>query len=221
MHSEGSAYGLWTLVVINVAIFVGFAFSFWHPKTRRDWRAFGAFAAFIIALFTEMYGFPLTIYLLSGWLGRRYPGIDLLSHDFRHFWIWLSGWKGDPHLSPFHIASDVLIAGGFIVMSSAWRVLHEAQTSGRVATTGAYSYVRHPQYTALIAIVLGFLLQWPTLVTLIMFPILTVMYMRLAYREEREARQQFGETYARYAVPSLSFSKSSQWLVAPRALRGQ
>jgi methanethiol S-methyltransferase len=212
MHSEGSAYGLWALVLINAAIFIGFAFSFWHPRTKRDWRAFGAFAAFIIALFTEMYGFPLTIYLLSGWLGRRYPGIDLVSHDFGHFWIWLSGWKGDPHFSPFHIASDVLIAGGFIVMASAWRVLHEAQASGRVATTGAYAYVRHPQYSALIAIMLGFLLQWPTLLTLIMFPILTIMYVRLAYREERDARRQFGVAYARYAEETPAFVPMPSWL---------
>jgi protein-S-isoprenylcysteine O-methyltransferase Ste14 len=145
-HAEGSAYGLWTLVLINVAIFIGFAFSFWHPHTKRDWRAFGAFAGFIIALFTEMYGFPLTIYLFSGWLQTRFPGVDLLSHDFGHLWPELLGWKGDPHFSPFHIASNILIGGGFIVMGSAWRVLHQAQTSGRIATTGAYAYVRHPQY---------------------------------------------------------------------------
>lgn len=219
MHSQGSAYGLWALVLINVAIFVGFAFSFWHPKTKRDWRAFGAFAAFIIALFTEMYGFPLTIYLLSGWLQTRFPGVDLLSHDFGHLWPQLLGWKGDPHFSPFHIASDIFIAGGFIVMSSAWRVLHEAQTSGRPATTGAYAHMRHPQYTALIAIMFGFLLQWPTILTLAMFPILTVTYVRLAYREERDARQQFGEAYARYAAETPAFVPLPSWLRRNRPYR--
>ena len=219
MHSEGSAYGLWLLVLINVAIFVGFAFSFWHPKTKRDWRAFGAFAAFIIALFTEMYGFPLTIYLLSGWFQSRYPGVDLLNHDFGHLWPTLLGWKGDPHFSPFHIASDIFIVGGFIVMSSAWRVLHAAQTSGQPATTGAYAYVRHPQYAGLIAIMFGFLLQWPTILTLAMFPILTVTYVRLAYREEREARQQFGEAYARYAVVTPAFLPMPSWLRRNRPYR--
>jgi methanethiol S-methyltransferase len=184
---------------------VAFAFSFTRPTTARDWRSFGAFTAFLVALFTEMYGFPLTLYLLSGWLQRRYPGLDVLSHDTGHLWETLLGWRGDPHLNPLHLLSNALIAGGFILLAAAWRVLYAAQQRHQLATTGAYAYLRHPQYAGFILIMLGFLLQWPTVLTLAMFPILVSMYVRLAHREEREARAEFGEAYARYATTTPAF----------------
>ena len=205
MSTEMPAYGLWTLVVLNSAIFLTFAFSFTKPRTRRDWRSFGAFSAFVIALFTEMYGFPLTIYLLSGWLGDKYPRLDLLSHDAGHLWNTLIGWKGDPHLNPLHIVSDLLLVGSFILLSAAWSALYRAQRAGQLATTGPYAHVRHPQYVAFITIMFGFLLQWPTLLTLVMFPVLVVMYVRLARREEREMSALFGAGYARYAATTPAF----------------
>ena len=202
---EIPAYGLWTLVVINSAIFILFAFSFFKPKTQRDWRTFGGFSAFIIALFVEMYGFPLTIYLLSGWLVRRYPGVDFLGHDAGHLWSTLLGLKGDPHSSPIHLVSNIVILGGFILLASAWRMLFAAQKTGTLATTGAYAYVRHPQYAAFILIMIGFLLQWPTLPTLVMFPILVTVYVRLAHREEREVRETFGAQWDAYAARTPGF----------------
>src|SRR2546428_9720193 len=115
-NNEVQAYGLWPLVVINALVFIIFAFSFTHPRTARDWRSFGAFSAFLVALFAEMYGFPLTLYLLSGWLGSRYPGLTLFSHEAGHLWHTLLGWQGDPHSDPLHILSNLLIAGGFILL---------------------------------------------------------------------------------------------------------
>jgi protein-S-isoprenylcysteine O-methyltransferase Ste14 len=205
MTGAGPAYGLWDLVVLNVIVFVVFAFSFARPTTARDWRSFGAFTAFLVALFTEMYGFPLTLYLLSGWLQRRYPSLDVLSHDTGHLWETLLGWRGDPHLNPLHLLSNAMIAGGFILLAAAWRVLYAAQQRHQLATTGAYAYLRHPQYAGFVLIMLGFLLQWPTVLTVAMFPILVAMYVRLAHREEREARAEFGEAYARYAATTPAF----------------
>ena len=199
------AYGLWTLVIINSAIFIMFAFSFFKPKTKRDWRTFGSFSAFLVALFVEMYGFPLTVYLLSGWLSRKFPGIDPLGHDFGHLWYTLLGFTGDPHWNPIHIASNVLIAAGFFLLSASWRVLFRAQKEGTLATTGPYAHVRHPQYAGFIVIMFGFLLQWPTLVTLVMFPILVIVYVRLAHREEREVRQELGAVWAEYAARTPRF----------------
>jgi protein-S-isoprenylcysteine O-methyltransferase Ste14 len=194
------AYGLWSLVIINSLVFILFAFSFFRPQTSRDWRSFGAFSAFLVALFTEMYGFPLTLYLLSGWLQSRYPETDFLSHDAGHLLETLFGWKANPHLGPFHIASNVLIFGGFILLANAWKVLHRAQREGRLATTGPYARVRHPQYAAFVLIMSGFLLQWPTILTLAMFPVLVFMYGHLARAEERRALAEFGEEYRWYAA---------------------
>src|SRR5260221_13722778 len=116
-HQSTNGYGLWSLVIINSAVILIFAFSFTHPRTKRDWRTFGTFAAFIIALFTEMYGFPLTIYLLAGWLSKHYAGTDVMSHDAGHLWHTLLGWKGDPHSDPLHLLSMGLILAGFVLLS--------------------------------------------------------------------------------------------------------
>lgn len=203
--NDTPAYGLWPLVIINSAIFVIFAFSFTKPKTTQDWRSFGAFSAFIIALFTEMYGFPLTIYLLSGWLSSKFPGLNLYSHDAGHLLETLLGFKGDPHFSPLHILSYIFIGGGFIMLSSAWEKLYKAQKKHTLATTGLYARIRHPQYVGFVAIMFGFLLQWPTLVTLVMFPILLVMYAKLSTSEEKDMEKEFGSKYLEYKKKTPAF----------------
>lgn len=197
-HAAGPAYGLWTLVVLNSLVFIVFAFSFARPRSARDWRSFGAFSAFLVALFTEMYGFPLTIYLLSGWLQTRYPEINWFSHDAGHLLEELFGWRTNPHFGPFHILSFIFIGGGFVIISAGWKVLYEAQRRHTLATTGIYARVRHPQYIGFVLVMFGFLLQWPTLLTLAMFPVLVFMYWRLARREEQEVLAEHGEAYARY-----------------------
>jgi protein-S-isoprenylcysteine O-methyltransferase Ste14 len=202
---EGAGYGLWPLVIINSLVFIVFAFSFTRPSTKRDWRSFGAFSTFIVALFFEMYGFPLTIYLIYGWLVSRFPDVDPLSHDAGHLWNTFLGWKINPHFDPLHILSNVAIFGGFILLSAAWRVLYRAQRTHALAVKGPYAYVRHPQYVAFILVMLGFLLQWPTLVTVVMFPILVTMYVKLARHEEREVLSQFGEAYKRYMESTPAF----------------
>jgi methanethiol S-methyltransferase len=205
MTADTPAYGLWGLVLVNSVVFVFFAYSFFKPATLRDWRSFGAFSAFVVALFAEMYGFPLTIYLLSGWLQGRFPGVDWFSHDAGHLLETMFGWKTNPHFGLFHILSYVLIGAGFVLIASAWRVLFDAQRTRTLATTGPYGTVRHPQYVGFILVMLGFLVQWPTILTLAMFPVLAVMYVRLAQHEEQAVIAAFGDEYRRYMAEVPGF----------------
>jgi protein-S-isoprenylcysteine O-methyltransferase Ste14 len=202
-------YGLWALVIINSAIFILFTLSFFRPGNRRDWKAMGAFSAFIVALFTEMYGFPLTVYLLTGALGSRFESLNL-THDGGHLWSELIGWQGDPHMSPFHLASYLFIGGGMWVIVAAWRVLWASARTKTLATTGPYARVRHPQYAGFLAVMIGFLLQWPTLPTLVMFPVLVGVYRRLAVSEERSVRAEFPGTWDAYAAVTPRFIPRSR-----------
>jgi protein-S-isoprenylcysteine O-methyltransferase Ste14 len=109
------------------------------------------------------------------------------------------------------VLSNLLIAGGFILLAAAWKVLYVAQRAGRLATTGPYARVRHPQYVGFILIMLGFLVQWPTLLTLAMFPVLVGMYVRLARAEGREVRRRFRAEWAAYAAHTPAFVPRLPW----------
>ena len=123
-----------------------------------------------------------------------------------HLWSTLLGEKGDPHFGPLHIASYLFLGFGFYLLSNAWNVLYHPQCSNTLAQSGPYARIRHPQYVAFVLILFGFLLQWPTLLTLAMFPILLMMYGRLAITEEKEMRARFGSAFDRYADSTPIFS---------------
>ena len=162
-----------------------------------------------------MYGFPLTIYMFSGWLSSRFPGVDWTSHDAGHLLEMMFGWRTNPHFGPFHVLSFIFIGSGFWLLSASWRVLYQAQRAHRLATTGPYARIRHPQYVGFVLIMLGFLVQWPTLVTLVMFPVLVTMYALLARREEIESEATFGDAWRAYAkrtprfIPRIARSDSA------------
>ncbi len=131
--------------------------------------------------------------------------MDFFSHDAGHLLEVLFGWRTNPHFGRFHILSIAFIGGGFWLLASAWKVLYAAQRAHALATSGPYAYIRHPQYAAFVLIMFGFLLQWPTLLTLAMFPVLVYMYVRLARREEQEVAREFGNEYEQYAARVPTF----------------
>lgn len=189
------AYGLWGAVLFNIIFFGAFTLAVFRPVNKRDWRTMGAFSAFMVALFTEMFGFPLTIYFLTSILGKRYPVLDPFTHLNGHLWVAAAG--GSPVLfSILHPLSNVLIFSGLIIIGIGWKGVHSA--NGRLVTTGIYRYVRHPQYSGFSLMIIGFLVQWPTIITLIMAPILLIMYARLARKEEKLMVELFGEGYIEY-----------------------
>jgi protein-S-isoprenylcysteine O-methyltransferase Ste14 len=212
MHGENVpyGYGFWSLVIFNAAFFVIFSLSFLTPLQRREWRSFGVFSAFIVALFTEMYGFPLTIYALTSVLGSRYPALNPFSHASGHLWVVLFG-SGDSLMTAVHLVSNTLMFGGLIIIGGGWHRIHGAQ--GSLVTDGLYRWVRHPQYSGLFLITIGLLIQWPTLVTVLTWPVLLGMYVRLARREEADMARQFGEAWHEYSarVPRFVPRLRSPW----------
>ena len=193
--ADSYAYGMWFFVAINAGIFIFFALSYLKPKRRWEWRSMGAFGAFTVALFTEMYGFPLSIYALTSILGNRYPVTNPFTHSNGNLWAVFLG--GSEYVSGlFMFLGSVAMIAGLVVMGKAFKQIHGAK--GELVTTGLYSRMRHPQYSGLFLITVGMFIQWPTLVTVAMWPVLMFMYYRLAVREEREMEAAFGERYMDY-----------------------
>lgn len=201
MHGEdmGSyAYGLWTAVAFNTLLVLFFVTSYIVPKKNVEWRSMGVFIGFIAALFTEMYGFPLTIYLLSSWMGQSYPVLSPFTHNHGHLWLVLLGVADSPvAMTLLHIISNGIVFFGFYIIYKGWMLIYDSKGK-KLVTEGVYSYVRHPQYSGLFLITIGFLLQWPSLTTLVMWPVLMFSYYKLAMREERDVAQQFGKVYEEY-----------------------
>lgn len=189
-------YGQWVLAVASIILSLYFLKEVFKPRSPVDWTTYRGMGAFLVALFAEMYGFPLTIYLLTSVFGQKL-GMDF-SHNSGHIFESLLGIKGDPHFSLFHIVSNLLVGAGFILISLSWKVLYEAVKANKIAQTGPYKIIRHPQYLGFSLIILGFLLQWPTIITVIMAPFLLWRYIRLAQDEEKEMTAKFFHQYLDY-----------------------
>lgn len=193
MPHKDYAYGAWGIVITMILISLFFVFRFLPIRTRMEKRSGAALIAFLVALFTEMYGFPLTIYLLTHFVGIPIPLDHISGHLLGDFITWLglgNGWF------IVMLVSNVLLILGIWIVSAGWEQVHKSD--GKLVTDGIYGYMRHPQYTGIFIITLAFMIQWPTLTTLILWPFVIGMYVRLAKREEQDVLAKYPEEYRDY-----------------------
>jgi len=197
-------YGYWYLVALNVIIF-GLFILFIPFRKRQQRLPASVYLAFIVALYTEMYGFPLTIYVLTWLLGYQNP----LTHTSGHILAPIIG--EDLFFMVVHPISNIMILTGILLVVLGWREVHSAQQE--LVTTGLYAYVRHPQYLGFITLTLGMIVQWATLPTLLMWPLLVILYYQLAKQEEKEMEAKFGEKYRKYKskVPMMLPLRKLNW----------
>jgi len=184
-------FNQWGIVLITLTIFGWFIFRFLKPKKKIEWRNAGIFGAFIIALYAEMYGFPLTIYILSSVFGVELP----FGHISGHLWTSLLGLGETGAMVEMLVGYLIMIIGGLLVITG-WEKIYKAKDE--LVTDGIYKYMRHPQYAGIILVTFGMLIHWPTLITLLLFPVLVSAYYGLAKKEEKEMEKKFDGSYLEY-----------------------
>lgn len=197
----------WGAAAISIAAASWVLYHFLAPKSWREWTSAGLMQAFVIAFYAEMYGFPVTIYLFT-----RIFGVDISGNLWDgNLWVYLFGTPGAMLISM--IAGYTIAFAGIILISVSWRELYRAHREGRLANRGPYAFIRHPQYTGIFLAVFGEgVVHWPTVFSLAAFPLIVVVYVLLAYREERQMLRSFGAAYKDYQehVP-MFFPRWGNW----------
>jgi protein-S-isoprenylcysteine O-methyltransferase Ste14 len=185
-------YHNWLLVGFYILLLGVFLFGILRPRRRAEWRSAGVAQGWVIALYAEMYGLPLTMYLVAWLTGKS----EYATEHFRgHAWAYLFGW-GDTGAIVCDVVGQLLIVTGAVLALIGWRQIYRG--NGQLVNTGLYRRIRHPQYTGFLLFLVGSVINWPTLITLLMLPLLLVVYYRLAKAEEADALAQFGDEYRRY-----------------------
>ncbi len=190
-----SWYGNWAVVIASILFFTLFVVGFAYAPKKRDWKTLGIYEAFMVALFTEMFGYPLTIFLLSSILGITIEPTSETGHLIAVALDRLGILQLEKGVFLVMAVSSIMILAGLALIIMGWRKIHKAT---ELVTEGIYRYSRHPQYLGILLITSGFIIQWPTILTVIMWPVLIIMYIRLAKREEKEMEEKFGEEFRKY-----------------------
>jgi protein-S-isoprenylcysteine O-methyltransferase Ste14 len=206
MTEHISHSGAWGLAIIMIVVASWLIYRYLAPRNWREWAGAGVVQAFIIALYAEMYGFPLTIYVLVRIFGldRRYVSASL--------WSTLLG------MGETGMMISMLIGYGFLIVGiglfiEGWREVYHARQENRLVTNGLYAFVRHPQYLGLFIGLFGEgVVHWPTIFSVGLFPVIVVVYSLLACREERAMLARFGDEYRVYMskVP-MFIPRWGQW----------
>jgi len=201
------AGGTWGVTIIMVVIASWVIYKYLVPRGSKEWRNAGLIQAFIIALYAEMYGFPLTLYILTSFLGIDIPWL----HMSGHLWSYLFGW-GEGMAIVEMLVGYAFVFSGLSLIVQGWRKIYSVRKEERLVTNGIYKYMRHPQYTGIYLAIFGQLIHWPTIPTLVLFPVIVWVYYRLSRKEEKVLIKEFGEEYSAYMrrVP-MFFPRRGDW----------
>lgn len=206
MNQNIAHSGAWGIAIIMIVVASWIFYRYFAPKTWREWASAGVVQAFIIALYAEMYGFPLTIYFLA-----RFFGLDKYNLN-ANLWSSLIG-LGETGMIVSMLAGYFLLFIGIGIFIKGWHQLYQARQENRLITSGLYRFVRHPQYTGLFIGLFGEgVVHWPTLFSVGLFPLIVLAYYLLSRSEEKHVLEQFPDKYRSYQqeVP-MFIPQYGQW----------
>jgi protein-S-isoprenylcysteine O-methyltransferase Ste14 len=168
----------WHIVILNIVLFISFLIPL-SFRRKIDWKEYGLVTAFFVSLFIEMYGIPLTVFFASEYIAESAVEIPNVVYQFNFLGVNIA-------MSHAMVYASVLMLLGMALIIIGWITLYKNIEEDKIVDIGIYSYSRHPQYLGFIFMIVGWLIGWPTILTVIFGPILIFIYVRVSLIEERE-----------------------------------